>query len=262
MNEKKHNIKPLTISVVGKGGSGKTVITTLLAKAISKNYKKKLLLIDADPTHPHLSHMVNLVPEKSLEQLRTEVIDEILTKATDFKEVAENIDFEVYNAIAESKDFSLFSIGQPEGPGCFCPSNTLLRKVIGSISKDFDIVLIDCEAGLEQINRMVIESVDLILIVSDISIRSIETAAAIRESAKKFTNYKKLVLILNRVKGNTSQIKKRLKDLDINLLGEIPEDNIITEFELKGRPIIEIPEKSKSFAILNKLVDNILELVF
>ena len=262
MTEKNHNIKPLTISVVGKGGSGKTVITTLLAKAISKKYKKKLLLIDADPTHPHLSHMVNLVPEKSLEQLRTEVIDEILTKATDFKEVAENIDFEVYNAIVESKDFSLFSIGQPEGPGCFCPSNTLLRKVIGSISKDFDIVLIDCEAGLEQINRMVIESVDLILIVSDISIRSIETAATIRESAKKFTNYKKLVLILNRVKGNTSQIKKRLKDLNINLLGEIPEDNIITEFELKGRPIIEIPEKSKSFAVLNKLVDNILELVF
>ncbi len=251
--------KPLVISIVGKGGSGKTVITALLAKAISEKYKYKLLLIDADPTHPHLSHIVNLIPEKSLEKLRTEVIDEILTKATDFKAVAENIDFEVYSAIAESKNFSLFSIGQPEGPGCFCPSNTLLRKVIGSISKDFDIVLIDCEAGLEQINRMVIETVDFILIVSDISMRSIETAAAIRESAKKFTNYKKLGLILNRVKGNTSQIKKKLKDLNINLLGEIPEDNVITEFELKGKPIIEIPEKSKSFIVLNKLVDDILE---
>ena len=251
--------KPLVISIVGKGGSGKTVVTTLLAKVISKKYKKKLLLIDADPTHPHLSYMVNLIPEKTLEKLRTEVIDEILTKATDFKEVAENIDFEVYSAIAESKDFSLFSIGQPEGPGCFCPSNTLLRKVIGSISKDFDIVLIDCEAGLEQINRMVIESVDIILIVSDISMRSIETAATIRESAKKFTSYKKLGLILNRVKGNTSQIKKKLEDLNLVLLGEIPEDNVITDFELKGKPIIEIPEKSKSFTVLNKLVDNILE---
>ncbi len=255
MNEKK---KPLTISVVGKGGSGKTVVTALLAKVISKNYKNKLLLIDADPTHPHLSHMVNLIPEKSLEKLRTEVIDEILTKATDFKAVAENIDFEVYSAIAESKDFSLFSIGQPEGPGCFCPSNTLLRKVIGSISKDFDIVLIDCEAGLEQINRMVIESVDIILIVSDISMRSIETAAAIRESAKKFTSYKKLSLILNRVKGNTNQIKKKLEELNLDLLGEIPEDDVITDFELKGKPIIEIPEKSKSFTVLNKLVENIL----
>ncbi|MCK4780824.1 MAG: AAA family ATPase, partial [Candidatus Lokiarchaeota archaeon] len=138
--------KPLVVSIVGKGGSGKTIITTLIAKSISKNYKYKMLLIDADPTHPHLSHMVNLVPKKSLEKLRTDVINEILTKAKDFEKVAENIDLEVYNAITESKDFSLFSIGQPEGPGCFCPSNALLRKVINSITKDFDIVLIDCEA--------------------------------------------------------------------------------------------------------------------
>ncbi len=88
--------------------------------------------------------------------------------------------------------------------------------------------------------------------------RSIETAAAIRESAKKFTSYKKLSLILNRVKGNTNQIKKKLEELNLDLLGEIPEDDVITDFELKGKPIIEIPEKSKSFTVLNKLVENIL----
>ncbi|MFX0034091.1 MAG: AAA family ATPase [Candidatus Hermodarchaeota archaeon] len=251
-----HFDKPLTISVVGKGGSGKTVITALLAKGISKSYKFKMLLIDADPTHPHLSHIVNLIPEKSLEKLRVEVIDEILTKATDFEKVAENIDLEVYNAITESKEFSLFSIGQPEGPGCFCPSNTLLRKVIGSISKDFDIVLIDCEAGLEQINRMVIESVDIVLIVSDISIRSIETAVAIRESAKKFTNYKELGVVLNRAKGDINHIKKKLKELNLPLWIEVPEDDIITEFELEGKPIITIPEKSKSVLAINKLIKN------
>ncbi|MFX0041166.1 MAG: AAA family ATPase [Promethearchaeota archaeon] len=260
MKDKNHFEKPLTISVVGKGGSGKTVITALLAKVISKSYKFKMLLIDADPTHPHLSHMVNLIPEKSLERLRVDVIDEILTKATDFEKVAEDIDFEVYNAIAENKDFSLFSIGQPEGPGCFCPSNTLLRKVISSISKDFDVVLIDCEAGLEQINRMVIETVDILLIVSDISIRSIETAAAIRESAKKFTKYKELGIVLNRAKGNTNSIKKKLKDLNLPLWVEIPEDEIITDFELKGKPIISINEKSKSMIVINKLVEQIFDM--
>lgn len=258
MKKKEIYKKPLTISVVGKGGSGKTIITTLLAKSISKGYDFKMLLIDADPTHPHLSHMVNLVPEKSLEKLRTEVIDEILTKAKDFEKVAKNIDFEVYNAITENKEFSLFSIGQPEGPGCFCPSNTLLRKVIGSISKDFDIILIDCEAGLEQINRMVIETVDILLIVSDISIRSIETADAIRKSAKKFTKYKKLGIILNRVKGNIDFIYKKLKDLDLHLLGEIPEDNNITKFEVKGKSIIDISENSKSYLALNNIAEIIL----
>ncbi|MFX1329045.1 MAG: AAA family ATPase [Promethearchaeota archaeon] len=251
-------MEKLSIAIVGKGGSGKTVITALLAKCISKLHNFKMLLIDADPTHPHLSHMVNLVPKKSLEKLRVDVIDEILTKATNFEKVAENIDLEVYNAITESKQFSLFSIGQPEGPGCFCPSNNLLRKVISSISKDFDIVLIDCEAGLEQINRMVIESVDILLIVSDISIRSIDTAEAIRKSANKFTKYKKLGIILNRVKGNISHILKKIKDFDLPLLGEIPEDNNITKFEVMGKSIVDISENSKSYLALNKIAEIIL----
>jgi CO dehydrogenase maturation factor len=258
MKEKNLRGKPLTISVVGKGGSGKTAITTLIAKSISKNYNYKMLLIDADPTHPHLCNMVNLVPKKSLEKLRTDVIDEILTKASDFEKVAENIDFEVYNAIVESKDFSLFSIGQPEDPGCFCPSNTLLRKVISSISKDFDIVLIDCEAGLEQINRMVIETVDILLVVSDISIRSIETAATISKSAKKFTKYKELGIILNKVKGNIDTILKRLKELNLPLIAKIPEDDNIVEFDSKGLPLMNIPEKSPSLLSIHKLVETIL----
>ncbi|MFX0030356.1 MAG: AAA family ATPase [Candidatus Hermodarchaeota archaeon] len=262
-NESKEDIlieKPLTISVVGKGGSGKTAITTLLAKSISTNYNFKMLLIDADPTHPHLSHMVNLIPNKSLEKLRVNVIDEILTNATDFEKAAENIDFEVYNAIAESKDFSLFSIGQPEEPGCFCPSNTLLRKVIGSISKDFDVVLIDCEAGLEQINRMVIETVDILLIVSDISIRSIDTAATISKSAKKFTNYKKMGVILNKVKGNVKYLIERLGELDLPLLARVPEDNNIAEFDTKGLPLIDIPEDSPSLLAIHKLLEQFFDL--
>ncbi len=249
----------IVIAVVGKGGSGKTVITTLLAKSIMGKYNYKMLLIDADPTHPHLSYMVNLIPTRSLENIRTEVIDKTLTKKKSVQDLARNIDFEVYNALAESKDFSLFSIGQPEGPGCFCPSNALLRKVIESISKDFDLILIDCEAGLEQINRMVIKSVDILLIVSDISIRSIETANSIRKSAKKFTNYKKLGVILNKVKGNVDSIIKKLEELNLPLLARIPEDDNIVEFDSKGLPLIDIPENSLSLLSVHKLVEVILD---
>lgn len=259
MSEKILSEKPLTISVVGKGGSGKTAITTLIARSISKNYDYKILLIDADPTHPHLSNMVNLIPKKSLEKLRTDVIEEILTNAKDFEKAAENIDFEVYNAITESKDFSLFSIGQPEEPGCFCPSNTLLRKVIHSISKDFDIVLIDCEAGLEQINRMVIETVDILLIVSDVSIRSVETAATISKMAKKFTKYKRFGVILNKVRGNVESILKKLEELNLPLLARIPDDDNIVDFDSKGLPLIDLPEKSLSLLAVHKLVEEILD---
>ena len=252
--------KPLIVAIVGKGGVGKTIVTTLIAKAISISYKFKLLMIDADPTHPHLSKMVNLVPEKSLEMVRAELIDRTINKKKTIQTLADNIDFEVYSAIKESKDFSLFSIGQPEGPGCFCPSNALLRKVIESISSDFDIVLIDCEAGLEQINRMVIKSVDIILIISDISLRSIETAKSIRKSAKKFTSYRKIGVIINRVKGDVTNILEKLREFDLPLITLIPEDEIITKYDLEGKPIIEIPEESKCFKEIKKSLIDILEI--
>ena len=251
---------PLIIAVVGKGGVGKTIVTTLIAKAISTSYKYKLLLIDADPTHPHLSKMVKLVPEISLEKIRADLIDSTISKKEAVQSLAEKIDFEVYNAIKESKDFSLFSIGQPEGPGCFCPSNTLLRKVIESISMDFDVVLIDCEAGLEQINRMVISSIDKLLIVTDISLRSVETAKSISESAKRFTNFKKLGVIVNRVKGKIPNILDKLEEYELPVLTLIPEDEVLTKFDLEGKAIIDISGKSISFQKIKGSINNILEI--
>jgi CO dehydrogenase maturation factor len=251
--------KPLVIAVLGKGGVGKSIITALMAKNISLDYNYKLLLIDADPTHPHLSKMVKLIPEKSIEDLRADLISSVRKQQDSADQIADNIDIKVYNALVESKRFSLFSIGQPEGPGCFCPSNAILRKVIESISKDFDIVLIDCEAGLEIVNRLVIQSVEIILIVTDLSIRGIDTAESIRSSAQKFTNYKKMGVIVNKVKGDISIIEKRLKEREFKLIGHIPEDQNIINFDLEAIPIIDLPLKSESYLATKKIVHQLLK---
>lgn len=249
---------PLTVAIVGKGGVGKTAITTLLAKIISETYNYKMLLIDADPTHPHLCNMVKLTPPKSLEQIRLDAVKKAHAKNSDVQTLAEKIDFEVYDGMAESKGFCLFSIGQPEGPGCFCPSNTLLRKVIESIAHDFDLILIDCEAGLEQINRMVLKSVDILVIITDISLRSVETAESIQKNAKKFTHYKKIGVIINKVKGNIDPILQKLKQVDIPLLGQIPEDATIMKLDLEGTPLIELDPKSAAYLALKNIVENII----
>ena len=250
---------PLVIAILGKGGVGKSILTTLMAKNISLEYNLKLLLIDADPTHPHLSKMVKLNPKKSIEKVRADLINSILSKESSTESIAENVDFNVYNAMVESKQFSLFSIGQPEGPGCFCPSNAILRRVIESISKDFDIILIDCEAGLEIVNRLVIQSVDIILIVTDISIRGIDTAESIRSSADKFTKYKQMSIIINKVRGNISSILDKINSLNFELLELIPEDEKIIEFDLLGKPIIDLPLDSQSYLAVKKLVAELLD---
>ena len=160
--------------------------------------------------------------------------------------------------MAENKDYCLLSIGQPQGPGCFCPSNTLLRKVIESISKDFDVILIDCEAGIEQISRMVIKTVDILLIITDISVRSVNTADSIRNCAKKFSDYKKLGVVVNKVKGNIENILKILKEMDLQVFAEIPNDENVIKFDLKGDPIVDIPENSPSLLAIKKLAKKIL----
>lgn len=249
-----------SIAIVGKGGTGKSAITTLIAKILIEEYDYNLLLIDADPTHPHLSHLMDLVPETSLEDIRNELIQMSIKHQEELDDFSHTIDFEVYNAIEERKKFSLLYMGNPTAPGCFCPSNMLLRKVIESISKDFDIILIDCEAGLEQINRKVIQSVETILIISDMSIRSLETAHSIKEIAKKFTNYRQLGVILNKIRGNIDLLLKKMEELDLPLFGTIPEDEMILEFEMNGKPLIHLPSHTELLSEIRPIVQKIVEL--
>ncbi|MFW9771805.1 MAG: AAA family ATPase [Promethearchaeota archaeon] len=243
--------------MVGKGGVGKTLITVLLTKIISEDYNYKLLLIDADPSHPHLCNMLKVKPRKSLEELRLDAIRNAHNEKKDPQILAEKIDFDLYEGMAESKDFCIFSIGQPEGPGCFCPSNILLRRVIESISQDFEIILIDGEAGLEQISRMVFKSIDFLIIITDTSLRSLETAKSIKKHAKKFTSYKKLGIIINKANENIGLLINKLKELDLPLIGTIPQDNLVIEYDLKGKPLIDLPDDSKSLISLKFLIKKI-----
>jgi len=252
-------IKPIIIAVTGKGGSGKSVISALMAKVLSEEYNFKLLLIDADPTHAHLSDLVNVHSAKSLEKIRNDLINAPKSQKEEIDFLVQDIDFMVYESMAETKRFCLLSIGQPQQKGCFCPANTLLKKAISTVSKDFDIVIIDCEAGLEQINRNVIQGIDLLLIISDLSIRSLETANSIKKLGKKFTNYKISGLILNKIEEDLQpKFLEKINSLDMNLFAQIPNDSEIRNLDIKGIPLINIPKESKSYLVIKKLVKKLI----
>jgi CO dehydrogenase maturation factor len=250
--------KPIVIAVVGKGGAGKTLFTTLMTKVLSEQYNLKLLLIDADPTHPHLCNMVNLSPNKSLEEIRKSTIERTIRDDENRLEIVKDLDFEIYDAMGESKKFNILSIGQPTDPGCFCPSNLLLRNVLKSIRSEFDIMLIDCEAGLEQITRKIVNNIDFLLIVSDVSMRSLETANSIRKVAQNLINIKKFGLIINNVKGDIGILLERIKEYDLPIIGRIPYEERITHLEINSIPLINISNKSKALQSVEEITKNIL----
>jgi len=250
--------KPYIIAVVGKGGAGKSIFSAIVTRIIAETKKYKLLVVDADPTHSHLSDLLDVNIKKSLEEIRTQIIQTAARgKEEEKKKLAEDIDYIVYDAITETKNFSLLTIGQPEGAGCFCPANTLLRKVVTSISKDFDIVLIDCEAGLEQISREVIRNVNTIIIISDISVRGVDTAKTILDNSKKFTQYENIGMVLNKIRGEIPLLLKKIKKYKIPLYGEIPWDPNINILDYEGKSIYELPDDAPSFTI-GKIVNTIL----
>ncbi len=244
------------VAVCGKGGSGKTALVALLTKYLLENKKHRLLVIDADPTM-NLSSVLGLSPEKTVNTIREQVIQEARRAGKKEKaNLARSLDYLLFQALIEANRFSFLVMGRPESLGCYCPVNDFLRSGIEMLAENYDVVLIDGEAGVEQINRQVMQSVDTVVIVSDISNRGLQTAALIKEviiSPKKIFKYQELGLVLNRVHGQEKQLQPHILKTGLELFGFIPEDPCITQFDLEGRPLLEIPGDSPAFEVMSEI---------
>ncbi len=234
------------IAVCGKGGSGKTALTALLTKHILQSARARLLVIDADPTM-NLPATLGVEVKKTVNDIRESIIREARSAGKTEKEhIARSLDFMLFEALIEAERFTLLVMGRPESVGCYCPVNALLRDGIETLAKSFDTIIIDGEAGVEQISRQVMRSVDTPIIVSDISARGLNTASMIRDAIEShdIIKYRRLGLVLNRVRGDADAMQERVKQTGLELLGSIPEDENITRFDMEARPLLQLPEDS------------------
>ena len=165
----------------------------------------------------------------------------------------------IREALVESDKIDLLAMGRPEGPGCYCAANHMLRLSIDRMAKNYDYVVIDCEAGMEHISRQTTRDVDYLLIVSDPTMRGITAASRMKELIKEMrTGVGKVAMIVNRVKnGLPDEINKVVSGFGMDLVSSIPEDPELADLEIKGKPIIELPADSPLRQgveqILNKL---------
>ena len=161
--------------------------------------------------------------------------------------------------LEKGNGFDLLTMGRPEEPGCFCAVNDLLKYGIDTLTRDYDITIIDGEAGPEQLNRRVLNNIDILLVVADMSARSLETAQSIMKVALSNDNLhvKKAGLVLNRFKDDGRAETEISGRIGMKVLGSIPEDNNLNEYDRAGKPLLQLPADSPSLAAVRKILQQI-----
>ena len=231
------------IAVAGKGGVGKTSISAAIVKLLVQKYPdKKILAIDADPA-VGLSTALGIDVKMTIDDIRKEIVETVedgQTKAA--IELLGDARYKIFDALVETDGFAFIAVGRPESAGCYCKINSYLKEVISLISNDFDYVVIDGEAGIEQINRRVMEKVTHLLLVSDASKKGTQVISTIKSVADELVMYEKIGVIINRLPDES--VIPCINTNGIPVLSYIQNDSNLAVFDIEGKNITTLPDDS------------------
>lgn len=244
------------IALAGKGGTGKTTLSGMLIKYLVGKGKTPVLAIDADP-NANLNDVLGLEVAETLGNAREEMKNGKVPISMS-KNVFMSMKLE--QAIVEADGYDLLVMGRPEGAGCYCAANNLLAGFIDRLSDNYPYIVMDNEAGMEHISRLTTRNVDLLLVVSDTSRRGLQAASRINELAKNLSVVTgKSYLVLNRAnKALPDQVRNMIKNEGLEHVGTIPEDSAVYEYDLNGRPTIELPHDNLAVKAAFMIFDTII----
>jgi CO dehydrogenase maturation factor len=247
---------PVSIAMAGKGGTGKTTVSGMLIKYLVGRGKTPVLAVDAD-ANANLNEILGLEVTDTLGNAREEMKKGIVPSGMT-KDVFMSMKLE--QAIMEQHGFDLVVMGQPEGAGCYCAANTLLSGFLERLSGNYPYMVMDNEAGMEHLSRLTTKNVDVLLIVTDTSRRGLQAGLRIHKLARDLNlGVGKSYIIINQAKSDPSEAVMEMIDGNgLELAGVIPEDEQVYEFDLNGRPTIEIedsnPALQAAYAIFDKII--------
>ena len=241
----------MILAVCGKGGVGKTTVAAVSAAALRARDSVRGLVVDGDPAGG-LGMALSLEAIKTLNDVRVEVIDEVKAGERSKRDLAQSMDYRLAEALTEKDNLAFLSIGRPEDVGCYCRVNSFLKMAIESLAGGFDVTVIDAEAGIEQVNRDVMATVDYILLVSDTSAKGVRVAETIRQVADTMVKDGGTGLIINRVRDE-SEVEAVRESTSLEVIGWIPEDDTIREFDENMTSFFDLPECPARVSIENAL---------
>lgn len=245
-----------SIALSGKGGTGKTTVAGMLIKFLIKTGRTPVLAVDAD-SNANLNEVLGLEFTDTIGDSREEMKKGNVPSGMT-KDVFMSMKME--EAIVESEGVDLVVMGQPEGSGCYCAANSLLTRFLEQLTGNYPYIVMDNEAGMEHISRLTTRNVDILLIVSDTSRRSLQAAARIDALARKLNiGVGKSYLIVNQVKEALSDATvSSIEKSGLVLAGTISEDKGVYEYDLNGHPTIALPEENSSIKEAFAIFENIL----
>jgi len=247
-----------SIAVAGKGGSGKTSIASLIIRYLKQNKEGPILAVDADP-NANLGESLGL----SVKQTVGSMLDDFqrdkinippgMTKET-------YLDYKLNEVIVESKRLDLVTMGRGEGPECYCYPNLMLRKFADNLANNYAYVIMDNEAGMEHLSRRTTQNVDELFIISNHSVKSVRAAARIRDLANELKlMVKRQSVIINFAPAKLDPIiTEELARLEIEPVATIPLDEEVYDYDLKLKPLLDLPDTSKAVKAVDELMAKIL----
>ena len=235
------------IAISGKGGVGKTSVSAMLVLRLIAKGCKPVLAVDADP-NTSLDAVLGVKAEHTIGSVRED------TKEVAGKGMASGIskqqllELKVAESLVEASDFDLIAMGRPEGPGCYCYANNVLKQALGEISGQYPYIVMDNEAGLENLSRRIVQKVEVLVLVTDPSARGFETIVRLHDLAHEMdVRHDKLAVIVNRVRnGNMAEAAEKLRErIGAQVVAMLPDDEEIAQYAEMNKPFTGLTSDNK-----------------
>jgi CO dehydrogenase maturation factor len=243
-----------TIALAGKGGTGKTTTAALIVRALRDLGASSVLAVDADP-NACLHDSLGVEVERSVGEITESMLGDPDANPGGMSK-AEWVEYNIQRYLVETRDFDLLSMGRPEGSGCYCYANNLVRGAMDALSRGYEYVVMDNEAGLEHLSRRTTRNVDLLLLVADPAVRGVRTAETLNQLADELeiavgSRY----VIINRTSEPLHPaLQEAVAETGLPLLGVVPSDEGIALNDLNGASLFELPADSPALARVRDMI--------
>lgn len=250
------------IAVAGKGGVGKTTLTGLIIQYLGEKGKGPILAVDAD-ANSNLNEVLGVKVEATLGDVREEVARSEMAKDNPIPAgmtKADYMEFKFDDALVEDNDFDLLVMGRTQGKGCYCFVNGLLQAQLQRLEKNYPYIIVDNEAGMEHISRGVLPSMQTAILGSDCSRRGVQAVGRIAKLIEECDMHPRQIgLIINRAPGGVLNegTKQEIENQGLHLLGVVPQDETVFDYDCEGKPTINLPEDSPVKKAIREIVDKL-----